>query len=75
MEREVFKSKEEATRGLKILSDDIAKESFPDGSIKDPSHHDRMLVPVGDDGFAVYQVGKNRTAKLKTVLIRKNNEN
>jgi hypothetical protein len=27
------------------------------------------IVPVGDNGMAVYQVGDNGTAKLKTVLI------
>jgi hypothetical protein len=28
-----------------------------------------VLVPVGNNGMAVYQVGNNGTEKLKTVLI------
>jgi hypothetical protein len=35
----------------------------------DTAHDDRNLVPVGNAGKAVYQVAKNETAKLKTVLL------
>ena len=32
---------------------------------------DRVLVPIGNNGLAVYQVAKNGTAKLRTILIAK----
>ncbi len=69
--RGVFKSKEEASKALKALSKKISSEGFPEGTIVDPSKADRVLVPIGNGGKAVYQVGGNGTAKLKTVLIAK----
>ena len=42
---------------------------FPANAIADTAYVDRVLVPIGDNGVAVYQVAKNGTAKLKTVLI------
>ncbi|MFZ4932072.1 hypothetical protein [Chryseobacterium sp. Mn2064] len=46
----------------------MKNKDFPIGSIKDSSHADRVLVPIGNNGKAAYQVGKNGTVKLKTVL-------
>jgi len=53
---------------LRALSTEIGTTGWPKGSIPDTAHIDRVLVPVGEAGMAVYQVGKNGTAKLKTVL-------
>jgi len=69
--REVFPNAKAATSGLKALTKDISKNGFPKGSILDGARADRVLVPVGNNGLAAFQVGKNGTAKLKTVLIAK----
>ncbi len=66
----IFVSTEEASLALKALTKSISKnKSFPIGSFKDPSYLDRVLVPVGANGLAAYQVAKNGTAAIKTVLI------
>lgn len=71
IEREVFKNVDEAKKVLKETSEWISKnKNFPEGSLKDPSYTDRVLVPVGNNGMASYQIAKNGTAKLKTVLIK-----
>ena len=44
---------------------------LPQGSVPDTSRADRILVPVGNNGMAVYQVNNKGTAKLKTTLIKK----
>jgi hypothetical protein len=69
VERGVFPDAKSAAEGLKDLSNKIKKEGFPEGTLQDTAHADRMLVPVGNNGLAVYQIGKNGTAKLKTTLI------
>jgi hypothetical protein len=50
------------------LSKEIGNTGWPKGSIPDTANVDRVLVPIGEAGMAVYQVAKNGTAKLKTVL-------
>lgn len=70
-ERNVFGSEKEAREGLKKLSDDIGKKGFPPGTILDKPRVDRVLVPVGNNGYAVYQIQKNGNAVLKTTLIVK----
>ncbi len=71
IERGIFPDKATASNALKSLSRRISSKGFPPGSFVDPSHRDRVLVPVGKGGLASYQVGSNGTAKLKTVLIKK----
>ncbi|WP_447767547.1 hypothetical protein [Sphingobacterium faecium] len=71
VERGVFATKTEASAVLKNLTSNISKNGFPSGSILDPSYVDRVLVPIGNGGVASYQVAKNGTASLKTVLIAK----
>lgn len=71
VDRKVFEDARSAADGLRDLSKGITKNGFPEGSIPDPAHADRVLVPVGNNGYAVYQVGENGTAKLKTVLVRR----
>lgn len=71
VERGVFGSKAEASTALKNLTSSISKNGFPSGSILDPSYADRVLVPIGNGGLVSYQVAKNGTASIKTVLIAK----
>ncbi|GLR58825.1 hemagglutinin repeat-containing protein [Rhizobium indigoferae] len=71
VERGVFESAAEARAAYKQLSADISKNGWPSGTIKDPSYTDRYLVPIGNNGYASYQLAKNGTAKLKTTLIRR----
>jgi hypothetical protein len=68
VERNIFGSAKEAREGLKKLSDDIGKKGFPQGTILDSPRTDRVLVPVGNNGYAVYQIQNNGNAVLKTVL-------
>ncbi|MEL6195556.1 MAG: hypothetical protein AAFZ38_01335 [Myxococcota bacterium] len=70
VERSIFRSAEEAGVYLRELTDTITQTGrFPAGTIADTSRAGRYLVPVGDGGRAVYQLGANGTARLKTVLI------
>lgn len=69
VERGVFPDKKSAADGLRELSDKIKQDGFPTGTLQDTAHRNRILVPVGNNGLAVYQIGKNGTAKLKTTLI------
>lgn len=68
VERGVFNDKKEASEILKSLSDDISKNGWPKGSIKDPSYSDRVLVPIGKGGLAAYKIDKKGKAVLKTIL-------
>ncbi len=68
VERNIFGSAKEAREGLKKLSDDIGKKGFPPGTILDSPRTDRVLVPVGNNGYAVYQIQSNGNAVLKTIL-------
>lgn len=54
VERAVFTDVEVASRELKNLSSQISKNGFPKGSIIDPAHADRVLVPVGNKGMISY---------------------
>jgi hypothetical protein len=71
VERGVYPDAKTASDALKALTKSLKKNGFPDGTIKDTAHLDRVLVPTGNNGMAVYQVTKNGTAKLKTTLIAK----
>ncbi len=71
VERGVFSDAKAASQGLKDLSSRIGKEGFPKGSIIDTANANRVLVPTGNNGMVVYQIGSNGTAKLKTILIAK----
>ena len=59
---------------LKELSKSITRNGFPSGTLPDPgkatsaiSRADSVLVPFRD-GAAVFEVGKNGTARLRTLL-------
>jgi hypothetical protein len=71
VERGFFGSLKEAGDALRNLSSQISKNGWPQGTIRDTAHPDRVLVPLKDGAYAVYQVAANGTAKLKTVLTAK----
>lgn len=70
VQRKVFGNIDEAREGLQQLSKWITQnKKFPEGSLLETTKSlERVLAPVGDRGMAVYQIAKNRTAKLMTVL-------
>ena len=49
----------------------IKQRGFPEGAIPDTTRADSVLVPVGNNGMAVFRVKKNGTAELRTTLNRK----
>ena len=65
----VFDSVATAADALRDLSKSITQNGFPAGTLPDTAYANRVLVPIGNNGMAVYQVGANGTAILKTVLI------
>jgi RHS repeat-associated protein len=68
--RGIFADARAAGAGLRDLSSQITNAGrFPLGALRDSARADRILVPVGKGGYAVYQVAPNGTARLKTVLI------
>jgi hypothetical protein len=71
VQRGIFGNAKQARNELKRLTKSIRKNGLPEGTIPDPAHADRVLVPIGNGGMAVYQIGKNGTAKLKNTLIAK----
>jgi RHS repeat-associated protein len=69
VERGVYPDARTASDALKELGKQIEKNGWPAGTIRDTANADRVLVPAGNNGMVVYQVAKNGTAKIKTVLI------
>ncbi|WP_233961682.1 RHS repeat-associated core domain-containing protein, partial [Pectobacterium versatile] len=68
VERGIYPDRKTASDALKDLGKEIEKNGFPAGTIRDTAHTDRVLVPTRNNGMVVYQVAKNGTAKIKTVL-------
>lgn len=73
VQRKVSSSIDEARAGLQELSKWITQNKrFPEGSLLETTKSlERVLAPFGDRGLAVYQIAKNRTAKLMTTLNRR----
>ncbi|TBL84035.1 RHS repeat-associated core domain-containing protein, partial [Hafnia alvei] len=69
VERGVYPDAKTASDALKNLGKQIEQNGWPAGTIPDKANIDRVLVPAGNNGMVVYQIAKNRTAKIKTVLI------
>ena len=67
VERGVFNSLAEAKEALKALGKSFKANGLPPGTISDPKRQDSVLVPFGN-GHAVYEIMKNGTAVLRTVL-------
>jgi hypothetical protein len=68
LQRLGFGSVGDARSALQQLGQSIESDGFPEGTILDTAHGDRLLVPFGDNGYAVYQIKPNGNAVLKTVL-------
>ncbi|MCE3603624.1 hypothetical protein LXA47_08390 [Massilia sp. P8910] len=66
-QRAGFETEAAAADALRALSKTIETKGWPPGSILD-TRLNRVLVPFGDGGLAVYLVEKNGTAKLRTIL-------
>ena len=76
VQRKVFENTTIARTEIRNMTKWINQnKAFPDNAILDPSYADhalkRVLVPIGNRGMAVYQVAKNKTAKLRTILVAK----
>jgi RHS repeat-associated protein len=71
LERGFPGNREQAANALRELSNQITQNGFPQGTIRDTARADRVLVPLNDRLYAVYQVAANGTAKLQTVLIKR----
>jgi RHS repeat-associated protein len=69
VERGIYPDAKTASDALKGLGKQIEKNGWPAGTIRDTANADRVLVPTGNNGMVVYQIAKNGTAKIKTVLI------
>jgi hypothetical protein len=69
--RGIFNSAEAGKLELQELVSSIEKNGLPEGTIPDTTRPDSVLVPVGNDGLAVFRVKKNGTAELRTTLNRK----
>jgi hypothetical protein len=65
--RGVYPDKKSAADALRELSKKITAEGLPEGTIPDPKRADSVLVPF-KNGWAVYEIKKNGTAILRTVL-------
>ncbi|MCG8417974.1 MAG: Hint domain-containing protein [Proteobacteria bacterium] len=70
--RGVFSNANEAGSALRELTKQISNTgAFPKGTLVDTARANSFLVPVGNNGLAVYRLGRNGTAILKTVLVAK----
>ena len=67
-ERAGFTNVAEARTAVQDLGSSIQKNGFPQGTIRDTAHADRVLVPIGERGYAVYQIQPNGNAVFKTIL-------
>ncbi|MEU4155633.1 RHS repeat-associated core domain-containing protein [Actinoplanes sp. NPDC026670] len=66
-----FDSVQSAQAAVRNLGDSIKRDGFPEGTIPDSARADRLLVPIGDNGFAVYQIATNGNAVFKTILTQR----
>jgi hypothetical protein len=58
-ERGISPDAKTAADSLRNLSREITQKGWPEDAIQDAAHADRVLVPFGNNGYAVYQVLKN----------------
>jgi RHS repeat-associated protein len=70
-QRAGFSDKQSAQQAVRDLSATIQRDGFPEGSIPDTARTDRILVPIGSTGYAVYQCMPNGNAVFKTILQRR----
>ena len=50
------------------LGKSIERDGIPKGTIPDTARVDRLLVPLNDKAYAVYQIKPNGNAVFKTIL-------
>lgn len=63
-----FENVRSAQAAVRDLGQSIRSSGFPEGTIPDSARADRVLVPIGDNGYAVYQIARNGNAVFKTIL-------
>jgi hypothetical protein len=63
-----FDTVQSAQAAVRQLGESIGTDGFPEGTISDTARSDRLLVPFGENGYAVYQIAKNGNAVFKTIL-------
>jgi hypothetical protein len=63
-----FETAQSAQASVRQLGDSIEANGFPEGTIPDTARSDRVLVPFGENGYAVYQIANNGNAVFKTIL-------
>jgi hypothetical protein len=68
VERGVFETSEADADGLRVLTEQISKNGFPSNAILDSANINRVLVPIGNAGMAVYQVAKKRDGQTQNRL-------
>ncbi|NYI59986.1 RHS repeat domain-containing protein [Cellulomonas soli] len=63
-----FEDVRSAQVAVRKLGRSIETNGFPEGTIADSAHADRVLAPMGENGYAVYQIKPNGNAVFKTIL-------
>jgi len=69
--RGVWSSENAAHAELKALQQSIRQNGWPRGTIADTAKSGQVLVPAGNNGYVVFRVGSNGTARFITTLIRR----
>jgi hypothetical protein len=67
-QRAGYANAQEAQQAVRDLSARVDRDGFPEGTIPDTARSDRVLVPIGSNGYAVYQIKPNGNAVFKTIL-------
>lgn len=63
-----FDTVQSAQASVRELGESVGTDGFPEGTIPDTARSDRVLVPFGENGYAVYQIAWNGNAVFKTIL-------
>jgi hypothetical protein len=66
-----FPDEKTAREAVQGLGKSIEGNGFPAGTIADSSRVDRLLVPLNDKTYAVYQIKPNGNAVFKTILVKR----
>lgn len=63
-----FPDKQTTQAAVRSPGDTIESGGLPEGAIPDSANVDRILVPIGEGGLAVYQIARNGNAVFKTII-------
>lgn len=66
-QRAGFADRREAGDAVRDLGRSMKENGIPEGTLQDTSHSDGILVPIGENGYAVYRLNDG-VAKFKTIL-------